>query len=108
MPQPCSVSENTIATDQSSFWNSSNLQWDAHRIGWAVAGACTLLVCSIFKLDVLFSFMLNFEHLQTTLISLITIFQHCRYAQAENTEMLTLMHVNRLGITRIQGNSDRC
>ena len=58
MPQPCSVSENTIATDQSSFWNSSSLQWDAHRIGWAVAGGCTVLVCSILYIGC--SFMLNF------------------------------------------------
>jgi len=57
MPQPCSVSENTIATDQSSFWSSTDTHWDAHKIGWAVAGGCTIL---------------------TTLISLVTIFQHCR------------------------------
>ena len=47
MPQPCSVSENTIATDEGSFFSSSNMHWDAHRIGWAVAGGCTILVCSI-------------------------------------------------------------
>ena len=52
--------------------------------------------------------MLNFKHLQTSLISLVTILQHCRYAQAEGTEMPILMHVVRLGITQIQGNSDRC
>jgi len=57
MPQPCTVSENTVATAQSSFWDPSNMDWDAHRIGWAVAGGCTIL---------------------TTVISLVTIFQHCR------------------------------
>ena len=44
MPQPCSVAENTIDTNQSSFWDSSDIHWDAHRIGWAVAGGCTILV----------------------------------------------------------------
>ena len=83
MPQACSVSENTIATDQSSFWDSSDIHWDAHRIGWAVAGGCTVLVCSHLQFGCSFSFIAqNFKHLQTTLISLVTIFQHCRYAQA--------------------------
>lgn len=107
MPQPCSVSENTVATSQSSFWDPSDEHWDAHRIGWAVAGGCTVLVCSIWKLDVLLSFMLNYNHLQTMVISFVTILQHCRYAQVEGTGMLSLIHV-RLGITQIHRNSDRC
>jgi len=56
MPVPCSVSENTVATYQSSFWNSGS-SWDAHKIGWTVAGGCTIL---------------------TILISLVTILRHCR------------------------------
>ncbi|KAG1761407.1 organic solute transporter Ostalpha-domain-containing protein [Suillus occidentalis] len=43
---PTCPSDNTIAVDQSSFWNSGNLNWDEHRIGWAIAGGCTVLVCS--------------------------------------------------------------
>ena len=37
-------SSNTDAVDQSSFWNSGSLNWDAHRVGWAVAGGCTVIV----------------------------------------------------------------
>lgn len=108
MPQPCSVSENTIATDQSSFWSSTDTHWDAHKIGWAVAGGCSILVCSIYKLDVLLASCSVLNNLQTTLISLVTIFQHCRYAQAKSTEMLSLRNDFFLGIIQIQGNSDRC
>ena len=108
MPQPCSVSENTIDTDQSSFWDSSNLHWDSHKIGWAVAGGCTILVCSITWMFFLVSCSILSVRLQTILISLVSIIQHCRYAQAEVTQMLSLMHGVRLGITQIQGNSDRC
>jgi hypothetical protein len=43
---PCSVSENTVTVDQTSFWDTSGLHWDAHRIGWAIAGGCTVLVRS--------------------------------------------------------------
>jgi len=56
MPMPCSVAENTIAVNQSSFWSSSG-DWDTHRIGWAIAGGCTVV---------------------TTLVSLVTILRHYR------------------------------
>ena len=51
MPVPCSVSENTVATNQSAFWDPSTSFWDAHRIGWTVAGACTVLVRSFLNLS---------------------------------------------------------
>lgn len=54
---PTCPSDNTIAVDQSSFWNSGNLNWDEHRIGWAIAGGCTVL---------------------TVLISAISVLRHCR------------------------------
>ncbi|KAG2753785.1 DUF300-domain-containing protein [Suillus brevipes Sb2] len=54
---PTCPSDNTIAVDQSSFWNSGNLNWDEHRIGWAIAGGCTVL---------------------TVLISVISVLRHCR------------------------------
>ena len=41
---PTCPSENTEVTDQSSFWDSGNLNWDEHRIGWAIAGGCAALV----------------------------------------------------------------
>lgn len=34
---------NSQNLDASSFWDSSGLHWDAHRIGWAIAGGCTVL-----------------------------------------------------------------
>ena len=40
-------SDNTQAVDQSSFWNSGNIHWDAHRIGWAIAGGCSAVVSTI-------------------------------------------------------------
>lgn len=40
-------SDNTEAVDQSSFWTSGNIHWDAHRIGWAIAGGCSALVSTI-------------------------------------------------------------
>jgi len=41
-------SDNTQAVDQSHFWSSGSVNWDAHRVGWAVAGTCALLVRAIF------------------------------------------------------------
>ncbi|KAH7100351.1 DUF300-domain-containing protein [Auriculariales sp. MPI-PUGE-AT-0066] len=39
--------KNTLAIDQSSFWNSGNLNWDAHRIGWAISGGAALITLII-------------------------------------------------------------
>ncbi|KAL8277027.1 hypothetical protein RQP46_010561 [Phenoliferia psychrophenolica] len=38
---------NAEATDESSFWDKGGIHWDSHRIGWAVAGGCTLVVCLV-------------------------------------------------------------
>lgn len=35
--------DNSAAIDQSSFWGPDGVNWDAHRIGWAIAGGCALL-----------------------------------------------------------------
>ena len=40
-------SDNAQAIDQSSFWTHGSLHWDAHRIGWAVAGGCSAAVSAI-------------------------------------------------------------
>ncbi|EKM50991.1 uncharacterized protein PHACADRAFT_187607 [Phanerochaete carnosa HHB-10118-sp] len=53
-------SDNTQAVDQSSFW-SGGAHWDAHRVGWAVSGACALALIGFY---------------QTVLISSITVLQH--------------------------------
>lgn len=37
-------SDNTQAVDQTSFWGKNGVDWDTHRIGWAVSGACALVV----------------------------------------------------------------
>ncbi|KAF9061573.1 DUF300-domain-containing protein [Rhodocollybia butyracea] len=50
-------SDNTQATDQTEFWSSNGVDWDAHRIGWAIAGGASVI---------------------TVLISLISVLQHCR------------------------------
>jgi hypothetical protein len=55
-PLPCITemscpSDNTQAVDQSHFWGSGSIHWDAHRVGWAVAGGCSLLVRATFSQD---------------------------------------------------------
>ena len=37
--------DNKEVIDQSSFWDADGINWDAHRIGWAIAGGCAALVC---------------------------------------------------------------
>jgi len=49
--------DNTEDVDQSLFWDSKGINWDEHRIGWAISGGCAVL---------------------TVIISTISIFQHCR------------------------------
>ncbi|KJA14415.1 hypothetical protein HYPSUDRAFT_49204 [Hypholoma sublateritium FD-334 SS-4] len=46
-------SDNSPAIDQSSFWSSGSLHWDAHRVGWAIAGACTAATLLISGINVL-------------------------------------------------------
>ncbi|KAJ7924864.1 organic solute transporter Ostalpha-domain-containing protein [Mycena leptocephala] len=53
-------SDNSAEVDQTSFWSSGSLdslEWDAHRIGWAIAGGCTAV---------------------TVLISFVSVLGHCR------------------------------
>src|ERR1700755_2926156 len=38
------ASDNAQAVDQSRFWADGSIHWDAHRVGWAIAGGCTALV----------------------------------------------------------------
>lgn len=43
---PTCPSDNQQAVDQTGFWNpDGGIEWDAHRIGWAIAGACSVAVC---------------------------------------------------------------
>ena len=40
----CKVPSNTVAVDQSKFWDESGVHWDAHRTGWTIAGGCASIV----------------------------------------------------------------
>ncbi|KAJ7178521.1 organic solute transporter Ostalpha-domain-containing protein [Mycena crocata] len=51
------ASDNSLEVDQTSFWSSGSLNWDAHRIGWAIAGGCTAA---------------------TILVSFVSVLGHCR------------------------------
>ncbi|KAJ3995257.1 organic solute transporter Ostalpha-domain-containing protein [Lentinula boryana] len=37
---PTCPSDNQQTVDQTDFWTDGGIDWDAHRIGWAIAGAC--------------------------------------------------------------------
>lgn len=74
---PTCPSDNTIAVDQSSFWNSGNLNWDEHRIGWAIAGGCTVLVRSSPLIHICPK-LFTINTTQTVLISVISVLRHCR------------------------------
>lgn len=41
---PTCPSDNQQAVDQTDFWTDGGIDWDAHRIGWAIAGACAAAV----------------------------------------------------------------
>ncbi|KAJ6632276.1 DUF300-domain-containing protein [Mycena sp. CBHHK59/15] len=50
--------DNAAAIDQSDFWDPVHgINWDQHRIGWAIAGGCAVL---------------------TVIITCISVLQHCR------------------------------
>ncbi|KAG1824861.1 organic solute transporter Ostalpha-domain-containing protein [Suillus subaureus] len=71
---PTCPSDNTIDVDQSSFWSSGNLNWDEHRIGWAIAGGCAML---------------------TVLISMVSVLGHCRnYTKpSEQRQILRILYM---------------
>lgn len=43
-------SDNAQVVEQSTFWSHGSFHWDAHRVGWAIAGACTAMVSHVFYL----------------------------------------------------------
>ncbi|EJF61950.1 organic solute transporter Ostalpha-domain-containing protein [Dichomitus squalens] len=47
-------SDNRQIIDQSSFWSSNGLNWDAHRIGWVVSGACAAVTVLLTAINVSF------------------------------------------------------
>ena len=68
-------SDNTQAVEQGSFWSSSGVHWDAHRVGWLISGVCALVVSSE-----CFVFASGEPDLldQTVVISTISILMHCQ------------------------------
>ncbi|KAF8991474.1 hypothetical protein BDQ17DRAFT_1332847 [Cyathus striatus] len=40
----CPETQNTLEVDQTKFWDSNGVNWDGHRIGWVIAGACSVAV----------------------------------------------------------------
>ncbi|KAH9954598.1 organic solute transporter Ostalpha-domain-containing protein [Russula dissimulans] len=67
-------SDDSQAVDQSQFWSQGSLHWDAHRIGWAIAGSCALA---------------------TVIISAISVLQHCRnYTKpAEQRQIIRILYM---------------
>ncbi|KAJ4470785.1 DUF300-domain-containing protein [Lentinula aciculospora] len=71
---PTCPSDNQQAVDQSDFWSDGGIEWDAHRIGWAIAGACAAA---------------------TVIISFFSVLQHCRsYTNpAEQRQILRILYM---------------
>ncbi len=40
-------SDNQAVIDQSGFWSSDGIDWDAHKIGWLIAGVCAIVVSGL-------------------------------------------------------------
>ncbi|RPD52220.1 hypothetical protein L226DRAFT_61503 [Lentinus tigrinus ALCF2SS1-7] len=47
-------SENQSVIDQSTFWDSDGIDWDAHKIGWVVAGCCAVVTLILTAINVSF------------------------------------------------------
>ncbi|KAJ3813928.1 DUF300-domain-containing protein [Lentinula aff. lateritia] len=71
---PTCPSDNQQAVDQTDFWTDGGIDWDAHRIGWAIAGACAGA---------------------TVIISILSVLQHCRsYTNpAEQRQILRILYM---------------
>ncbi|KAH8105093.1 organic solute transporter Ostalpha-domain-containing protein [Cristinia sonorae] len=67
-------SENAQVIDQSSFWGPDGIDWDAHKIGWVVSGACAAA---------------------TVAISLVSIIMHCvnYHNPGEQRQVLRILYM---------------
>ncbi|KAI0773041.1 DUF300-domain-containing protein [Trametes elegans] len=45
-------SDNQQSIDQTGFWSSDGIDWDAHRIGWLIAGICAFVTVVITAVNV--------------------------------------------------------
>ncbi|ETW76861.1 hypothetical protein HETIRDRAFT_442143 [Heterobasidion irregulare TC 32-1] len=71
---PVCTAENTQAVDQSGFWDENGIDWDSHRIGWAIAGGCSIL---------------------TVIISFVSVMMHCRNYNnpAEQRQIIRILYM---------------
>lgn len=67
-------SDNQQAIEQGSFWGPNGVNWDAHRIGWLVAGICSVV---------------------TVLLTAINVLRHCRnYSNpGEQRQILRILYM---------------
>lgn len=65
MVRHCIEEENTTEIDQSRFWDDNGIHWDAHRIGWTVAGCCAVA---------------------TVIITAFSVSMHCKHFNVKNEQ----------------------
>ncbi|KAH9929265.1 organic solute transporter Ostalpha-domain-containing protein [Fomitopsis serialis] len=67
-------SDNTAVVQQDSFWSSSGINWDAHRIGWIIAGCCACV---------------------SVLLTLFNVLQHARHYTnpAEQRQIIRVLYM---------------
>ncbi|KAK0475659.1 DUF300-domain-containing protein [Armillaria luteobubalina] len=66
------ATENQDAVDWSSFWDSGGINWDIHRISWAIAGVCSVL---------------------TMIITLVTTITHERHYSNDNEQRQIIIYM---------------
>ncbi|KAK7679017.1 hypothetical protein QCA50_017961 [Cerrena zonata] len=67
-------SDNQVEIDQSTFFSPDGVDWDAHRIGWVIAGSCAAA---------------------TVVISLISVLKHATHYtnKAEQRQILRILYM---------------
>lgn len=53
MPRPECPAENTVAIEQTTFFDENGINWTPHTIGWSIAGGCAVLVCFLCPINLL-------------------------------------------------------
>ncbi|CCM01552.1 uncharacterized protein FIBRA_03610 [Fibroporia radiculosa] len=67
-------SDNTAAVEQDSFWSTSGVDWDDHRIGWLIAGCCAVV---------------------TVVFTIFNVLQHCLHYtnRSEQRQILRILYM---------------
>ncbi|KZT60566.1 DUF300-domain-containing protein [Calocera cornea HHB12733] len=70
----CPYTENTANADQSTFFDNDGVDWDAHKIGWVVAGSFAAA---------------------TTLVTIISVLLHCRnyHVRREQRQVIRILYM---------------